>query len=521
MKPDMSKSNAISDISSPNFLTPTTLKNITQILESEECMKSIQTFEETGDADKAIAAVDGKENFKAHKLGVSSNLRTRSGNTYFNLDSKSWQGGITTVGTPTERISSIVEKFNEDNQNIEEEQERNSDEENSSEILNGTFLPESVVQTNIRQQKKQQPVTRTMITRSLSNMSNSSGKNSAKEYNHSENKNVTLGRKSSSKNRKSTTRYNPEEEAMSPDERERLHVRRQRNKEAAARCRKRRVDQTNTLQAQVDQWMEKKRAMEEEIRALTSEKAELEFILTQHCQSAADGLCALGGKRRRTMAVPAQIVVRRTSQVSGRNLIQQHQAQQINVFNRPRQNTIQQAQHHVVAIKSEPTVIVEPVNQPYILPEQIEIPAVKVESIQPPVSILNITRTTSHQPLCRPTRPVSLGVLPKVTVVHQQQEQQSNKLSEHGISIDTPSSIVPSINFDTFTSTGLTPTATPVSGFSFPITSVSTPGTLNTPMTNTAPTIGSRCSTQQRSSEGTTGSVPDINSPEGISLVSL
>merc|ERR1712064_240907 len=89
----------------------------------------------------------------------------------------------------------------------------------------------------------------------------------------------------------------------------------------------------------------------------------------------------------------------------------------------------------------------------------------------------------------------------------RQQEQQSNKLSEHGISIDTPSSIVPNINFDTFTSTGLTPTATPVSGFSFPITSASTPGTLNTPMTNTAPTMGSRCSTQQRSSEVATGSV--------------
>merc|ERR1712018_859545 len=483
-----------------------------QILESEECMKSIQTFEETGDADKAIATVEAKEKSKAQESTLSSNIRTRSGNTYFNLDSKSWQGGITTVGTPTERISSMVESFNEDNQNIEEEQERNSDEENSSEILNGTFLPESVVQTNIRQQKKQQPNTRTMITRSLSNMSNSSGKNSAKEYNYSENKNVTLGRKSSSKNRKSTTRYNPEEEAMSPDERERLHIRRQRNKEAAARCRKRRVDQTNTLQAQVDQWMEKKRAMEDEIRALTSEKAELEFILTQHCQSAADGLCALGGKRRRTMAVPAQIVVRRASQVSGRNLIQQQQAQQINVFNRPRQNTIQQAQHHVVAIKSEPTVIVEPVNQPYILPEQIQIPAVKVEP-KPPVSILNITKMTSNPSI---RRPQSLG-LPKVTMV----QQQSNNLSEHGISIDTPSSIVPSINFDTFTSTGLTPTATPVSGFSFPVTSVSTPGTLNTPMTNTAPTIGSRCSTQQRSSEVATGSVSDINSPEGISLVSL
>merc|ERR1719510_1348308 len=222
------------------------------------------------------------------------------------------------------------------------------------------------------------------------------------------------------------------------------------------------------------------------------------------------------------MIVPAQIVVRRTNPVNGRNLIQQHQAQQINVFNRPRQNTTQQTHNSVVAIKSEPTVIVEPVNQPYILPEQIQIPAVKVESNHP-VSILNITKTTSHQPLRRPIRPVSLGVLPKVTVV-QQQEQQSNKLSEHGISIDTPSSIVPNINFDTFTtfaSTGLTPTATPVSGFSFPITSASTPGTLNTPMTNTAPTIGSRCSTQQRSSEVATGSVSDINSPEGISLVSL
>jgi hypothetical protein len=94
MKPDMSKSTAISDISSPNFLTPTTLKNITQILESEECMKSIQTFEETGNADKAIAAVDEKENSKAQNLTVSSSVRTRSGNTYFNLDSKSWQVGM-------------------------------------------------------------------------------------------------------------------------------------------------------------------------------------------------------------------------------------------------------------------------------------------------------------------------------------------------------------------------------------------------------------------------------------------
>merc|ERR1712018_340836 len=166
-----------------------------QILESEECMKSIQTFEETGDADKAIATVEAKEKSKSQESTLSSNIRTRSGNTYFNLDSKSWQGGITTVGTPTEHISSMVENFHDQNKDIEEEQEKNSDEENSSEIVNGTFLPESVVQTNIKQQKKQQPVQRTMITRSLSNMSNSSGKNSAKAYYHSENKNVSCAKK--------------------------------------------------------------------------------------------------------------------------------------------------------------------------------------------------------------------------------------------------------------------------------------------------------------------------------------
>jgi len=94
MKPDMSKSTAISDISSPSFLTPTTLKNITQILESEECMKSIQTFEETGNADKVISSFEAQERPKTAKSTSSSNIRTRSGNTYFSLDSKSWQVGI-------------------------------------------------------------------------------------------------------------------------------------------------------------------------------------------------------------------------------------------------------------------------------------------------------------------------------------------------------------------------------------------------------------------------------------------
>merc|ERR1712088_809188 len=187
---------------------------------------------------------------------------------------------------------------------------------------------------------------------------------------------------------KNNRRLSPEEEAMSPEERERLRLRRVRNKEAAARCRKRRVDQTNNLQEQVDHWLAKKRIMEEEIGTLRREKEELEFILSQHCQ--ADGLCAMGGKRKRTMVVPAQtIVVRRTIPAVNRNLIQQ-----------------QQTQHPVVAIKSEPSVLVEPVNQPYILPEQIQIPTVKEEPNLVVVSTAAVTNNTQHQPL---RRPVSLG----------------------------------------------------------------------------------------------------------------
>lgn len=429
------------------------------------------------------------------------------------------QGGITTIATPTDHGVTLAEKILEDNIDNEE---GSSDEENNSEIVNGSVLPESVVQTNIRQQKNKPTFQRTMITRSLSNMSNSSGKNSSKPYYPGEDKSFMMARKTSTKGRKNNRRMSPEEEAMSAEERDRLRLRRQRNKEAAARCRKRRVDQTNDLQGQVDHWLAKKRMMEEEIGALRREEEELKFILSQHCQ--ADGLCALGGKRKRNMIVPGQtIVVRRTIPAVKQNFIQQRQVlPQMSVFNHPQQITITQNRNPVVAIKSEPSVIVEPANpieQTYILPEQIQIPVVKQEPNLPVVVTTAVTNNTPQQPL---RRPASLG-LKAVTVVQQPLEtQHSNKLSEHGISIDTPSSIVPSLNFDTFTSTGLTPTATPVSGFSFPVTSsISTPGSLNTPMTNTASTIGSRCSTQQKQSEGGIGSVADINSPEGISLVSL
>merc|ERR1712168_985031 len=54
------------------------------------------------------------------------------------------------------------------------------------------------------------------------------------------------------------------------------------HKLAAARCRKRRVDQTESLQDEVNLWEGKKKALQEQIQQLQEEKNQLEFILEAH-----------------------------------------------------------------------------------------------------------------------------------------------------------------------------------------------------------------------------------------------
>merc|ERR1712026_546441 len=73
-----------------------------------------------------------------------------------------------------------------------------------------------------------------------------------------------------------------DEAELSPEEVERLRIRRERNKAAAARCRKRRMDQISTLTEEVDRHETKKRSLEEEIAQLKAEKEQLEYILAQH-----------------------------------------------------------------------------------------------------------------------------------------------------------------------------------------------------------------------------------------------
>ena len=97
------------------------------------------------------------------------------------------------------------------------------------------------------------------------------------------------------------------ESSLDPEEEERRRVRRERNKLAAARCRKRRVDQIESLQRDVEEWEERKRLLQEEIVSLQQQREEFQFILEAHRHSC------------RRLEAAAQLPV--TSAVSGPRVV--------------------------------------------------------------------------------------------------------------------------------------------------------------------------------------------------------
>uniref|UniRef100_T1HHL8 BZIP domain-containing protein n=1 Tax=Rhodnius prolixus TaxID=13249 RepID=T1HHL8_RHOPR len=81
------------------------------------------------------------------------------------------------------------------------------------------------------------------------------------------------------------------DKSISPEEEERRAVRRERNKLAAARCRKRRLDHTNELMMETDGLQKKKSGLQSEIQQLKMQKEELEYLLETHrpcCRLEAD-----------------------------------------------------------------------------------------------------------------------------------------------------------------------------------------------------------------------------------------
>merc|ERR1712227_388332 len=79
-------------------------------------------------------------------------------------------------------------------------------------------------------------------------------------------------------------RKREEDPLLDPEEEER-RMRRDRNRLAAAKCRKRRLDQIETLQVEVEGWERRNKKLEDEIAALRAEKEEMAFILEAHRSS--------------------------------------------------------------------------------------------------------------------------------------------------------------------------------------------------------------------------------------------
>ncbi|KAJ6663735.1 hypothetical protein lerEdw1_009814 [Lerista edwardsae] len=74
----------------------------------------------------------------------------------------------------------------------------------------------------------------------------------------------------------------PASPSLTPEEEEKRRVRRERNKLAAAKCRNRRRELTDRLQAETDQLEEEKAELESEIAELQKERERLEFVLVAH-----------------------------------------------------------------------------------------------------------------------------------------------------------------------------------------------------------------------------------------------
>jgi len=126
------------------------------------------------------------------------------------------------------------------------------------------------------------------------------------------------------------------ESELSPEETQKLQVRRERNKAAAARCRKRRMDQISYLSDEVQEHEEKKLQLENTIAQLKAQKEELEYILSQHkseCQLVVPGL---RHQQPLAVAVKSEPVLVETIEINPLDQVYMYDAKPIEInTNRP------------------------------------------------------------------------------------------------------------------------------------------------------------------------------------------
>ena len=220
-------------------LTPTTLKSITQLFESDDCLRSIQLFDQSGFVPPLDPPPLQQQKQPQYSLKSKSNF-------YF--------GGTTTIVSPVkvEPVANLALKVEKESSESEPEEFDQDDDD---------YEPTA----------KRKMQTRNGGVRRNNSYSNSSNNNNTKA------KEPASGEK-----RKRRGNMKDDYHHLPPNERQRLLLRRERNKQAAARCRQRREDLTHTLMNEVKMWEGKNVEMERMIRTLRAQKEELENILQVH-----------------------------------------------------------------------------------------------------------------------------------------------------------------------------------------------------------------------------------------------
>merc|ERR1712226_945541 len=154
----------------------------------------------------------------------------------------------------------------------------------ATEVRDQHQLPLSVVQASRK---------RTIMTRSLSRQASQVEVKEEKEEEDSDSDYAPepvakKSRASAAPRMRSTAGRKPNSakgdglEHLPPNERDKVRMRRQKNKEAAAGCRQKRVDLTNTLAQQVEEEQASKAKLQQEIRRLRQEHEKLRRQLEAH-----------------------------------------------------------------------------------------------------------------------------------------------------------------------------------------------------------------------------------------------
>jgi len=209
---------------------------------------------------------------------------------------------------------------------------------------------------------------------------------------------------------------------LSPEEEEKRRVRRERNKLAAARCRKRRVDQTNELTEKVTILESERSKLQRDIQDLQTQKEDLEMLLQTHRAH-----CKL--------------------QITG-GLAKLVEMKSISEFKEPE-----------IHIPLSGKIKVEVDDQTY---DEAPSPTKILMSGANPVfgaAVVNPTINTSNLSAIKPLRPVTLNVPLATQPLHTVGKDVANLA---GVQINTPSNVIP-FNFDSLMNggTGLTPVALP------------------------------------------------------------